>query len=356
MKKRKILISYFFKSDSIPLGFAFRDALTDMDYEVVTFHGQTEHPLWPFIKHINKILKIILSKRVDVTSGTSWSNQNYREKKLKELVSNFKPDIILVIRGNSFSGKTLKSIKSRYPSIKTVGWWVKDPRKDDEMLEDSKLYDYYLCMHDYGYTSKDNIKHLPVLGVYKNLYMRVQDRTESNLTKQICFVGGYSSRREVFIRELEGFQLEMYGPGWKKGKRVLNSNLMAMCKGSSIWGKQLVDLYNSSEIVLNISTWDSDGLGGQNLRLFDVPACGAFLLTDYSEEISEYYRLGVEIETFKTPDELRDKVDYYLKHPVEREHIAKLGYERVLKLPNYETRMKEMIKYIEVDSLRRNEN
>ena len=176
----------------------------------------------------------------------------------------------------------------------------------------------------------------------------MQDRIESNLTKQICFVGGYTSRREVFIRELEGFQLEIYGPGWKKGKRLLNSNLMTMHKGSSIWGRQLVDLYNSSEIVLNISSWNTDGLGGQNLRLFDVPACGAFLLTDYSEEISEYYRLGVEIETFKTSDELRDKVDFYLKHPVERERIAKLGYERALKLPNYETRMKEMIKFIEV--------
>ena len=103
------------------------------------------------------------------------------------------------------------------------------------------------------------------------------------------------------------------------------------------------------KIVLNISNWNNDVLGGQNLRLFDVPACGAFLLTDYSEEISEYYRLGVEIETFKTSDELRDKVDFYLKHPVERERIAKLGYERALKLPSYETRMKEMIKYVEVD-------
>ena len=127
------------------------------------------------------------------------------------------------------------------------------------------------------------------------------------------------------------------------------------------WGASQRDLFfldaNGEYVTeFNISTWDSDGLGGQNLRLFDVPACGAFLLTEYSEELSEHYRLGVEIETFKTPDELRDKVDYYLKHPVERERIAKLGYERVLKLPNYETRMKEMIKYIEVDSLRRNEH
>lgn len=348
MGKRKILISYFFKSDSIPLGFAFKDALLDIGYEVETFHGQTEHPFWPFIKHVNKILKIILSKRVDVTSGTSWNNQNYREKKLNELVDNFKPDIILIIRGNSFSEKTIRSIKLRHQNIKIVGWWVKDPRKDNQMVEDSKLYDYYLCMHDYGYTSTDNIKHLPVLGIYKHLYMRTQDRIDSNLTKQICFVGGYAPRRELFIRELEGFQLEIYGPGWRKGKRALDSNLMAMRKGSSIWGRQLVDLYNSSEIVLNISAWDSDDLGGQNLRLFDVPACGAFLLTDYSEEISEYYRLGVEIETFRSPEELRDKVDYFLKHPVERERIAKLGYERALKLPSYETRMKEMLKYIEV--------
>jgi spore maturation protein CgeB len=80
--------------------------------------------------------------------------------------------------------------------------------------------------------------------------------------------------------------------------------------------------------------------------LFDVPACGAFLLTDFSEEITEFYRIGVDIETFRDPEELYDKVKYYLKYPDKRDRIAKNGYEQTLKLPNYRDKMMNIINHI----------
>ena len=78
-------------------------------------------------------------------------------------------------------------------------------------------------------------------------------------------------------------------------------------------GEELVGLYNKTKIALNISQWDTASLSGLNLRIFDIPACGAFLLTDYSDALAEYFKPGEEIETFKDIAELKDKLSYYLK-------------------------------------------
>jgi spore maturation protein CgeB len=343
----KIIISYFFSTDAIPLGFACADAFSDLGFDVKTFHSQDEHPFWPFIKHFNKILKIIFRKHIDLTRGTQFNNQVYRENKLKNLISNFNPDILLVIRGNNYSQKALKSIKADHPKLKTIGWWVKDPRSDSQMVDDSKLYDHYFCMHKYGYNPKDdNIMHLPALGVYDQLYKPIHVSSNKNLTTDICFVGGFAKRRKEYIERITYLELEIYGPGWKKGKNSFDRRLRGVIKGSSIWGNDLVKLYNKSKIVLSIASWNPEELGGQNLRLFDVPACGAFLLTDFSEEITEFYRIGVDIETFRDPEELYDKVKYYLKYPDKRDRIAKNGYEQTLKLPNYRDKMMNIINHI----------
>jgi spore maturation protein CgeB len=81
--------------------------------------------------------------------------------------------------------------------------------------------------------------------------------------------------------------------------------------------------------------------------VFDVPATGAFLLTDYSPELEQHYRLGEEIVAYRDVDELRDKARYYLAHDAERTAIARRGYERALTLPTIRDRMAEVIRVVE---------
>lgn len=66
------------------------------------------------------------------------------------------------------------------------------------------------------------------------------------------------------------------------------------------------------------------------MRVFDVLACGGFVLAEASEDLAELLRPGVEVETWSTPEELVDKVRWYLAHPLEAEAIARKGRERVL--------------------------
>jgi hypothetical protein len=61
-----------------------------------------------------------------------------------------------------------------------------------------------------------------------------------------------------------------------------------------------------------------------------ITGSGGFLLTDYVKEIEQVFKPGVECETFKDLQELKDKIDYYLRHDEERKRIALAGKERTM--------------------------
>jgi spore maturation protein CgeB len=211
------------------------------------------------------------------------------------------------------------------------------------MLRDATVYDHYFCIHTHGYGPESAIRHLPALGIYARLYRPTAERSEANYVADIVFVGGHGERRERHLTPLLDHDLRIYGPGWRKGRRMLDTRLGRRWAESGIWGEPLVDLYCRSRIVLNVSSWDPQRLGGQNLRLLDVPATGAFLLTDHTDEVREYFTPGVEIETFASPEELCDKAAYYLAHADARERIARAGLERSRRLPTYEARMQALL-------------
>ncbi len=68
-----------------------------------------------------------------------------------------------------------------------------------------------------------------------------------------------------------------------------------------------------------------------NMRIFEATGCGSFLLTEYFDNLKDYFEIGKEIEVFRDEKELVDKIRYYLDHRQQREEIAKKGQERCLK-------------------------
>ena len=146
----------------------------------------------------------------------------------------------------------------------------------------------------------------------------------------VLFIGS-SDLRRIFILETIRSYVTVYGDRWSRNYPLMSDELKARVVDRSVWGEQLHQLIFSSKIVLNITRSHFYGAEtGINLRIFEALAAGAFLLTDYCDELTEIFVIGEEIEVFHSSAELVEKVEYYLANPQKRLEIARRGHQKFL--------------------------
>lgn len=75
---------------------------------------------------------------------------------------------------------------------------------------------------------------------------------------------------------------------------------------------ELPHFYPASTINFNCTSRQMPG--AVNQRVFDVPACGAFLLTDYREQIENLFDLESEVVTYQNPEEIPDLIKKYMRN------------------------------------------
>jgi spore maturation protein CgeB len=103
-------------------------------------------------------------------------------------------------------------------------------------------------------------------------------------------------------------------------------------------------VFHESRINLNITMRSISS--GLSQRVFDICACGGFLMCNYQEELPELFEPGEEVEVFSSKEELLDKTAWYLEHEEERKKIAERGLERVLKEHTWDMRIASLIKTV----------
>lgn len=358
MAKPRILVSYFFGPRTIPLGEFCARGFEAAGCEVYRFNSQLSHPLEHYgFKWLGKLARGLHLPDAYFREGHPWSNARYRERCLEAAIAGFRPDILFIIRGNSVSGEFLRRVKRQYDIRRTVGWWVKDPRPNDtQLIGDCRLYDHYFCIHRHGYTTADPIHYLPALGLDRRPTPpeasapapagATQHAPTGEPSLGIVLVGGWSQRREAYIREILDLPLTIIGPGWKKRGR-LESIHWHHVAASQLWGADVEALYRRARIVLNVTSWDPAALTGLNLRICDVPALGAFLLTDHADDLAEFVEPGCDVATFTTPADLRAKALYYLEHADARAAIARSGLRRAATtMPTYADKMAGILDFL----------
>lgn len=104
---------------------------------------------------------------------------------------------------------------------------------------------------------------------------------------------------------------------------------------------QMPQIFALSKINLNITARPIRT--GIPQRIWDIIGAGGFLLTNYQEELGNYFDIGKEIDVFGSEQELLEKIDYYLCHEEEREQMAKSAYEKVKTEHTYLLRMQQLL-------------
>jgi len=147
----------------------------------------------------------------------------------------------------------------------------------------------------------------------------------------------------VLWRACQQDRLERVGALSQTGVRVFGdpawADLLpdpAAYGGPLSYHRELPAFYQCVAVNLNLTSLQMRN--GLNQRVFDVPATGAFLLTDYKEALWELFD-PAEVVTFRTVDEAQDKIAFYLKYPETRRRLATRARERVLSQHTYSHRV-----------------
>lgn len=146
--------------------------------------------------------------------------------------------------------------------------------------------------------------------------------------------------RAYLLKSLsEQFEVTLYTGSDASGLPKVKKN------GRVHYYDEMPSVFAGSAINLNITLRSI--LTGIPLRVVDVAACRGFLISNYQEELADYFRIGEEIEVFTSKEELEDKCGYYLKHETKRQKIAERGFERVKRDFTFEERVRFMLDRID---------
>lgn len=244
--------------------------------------------------------------------------------------------------------------------IVTVNWYCNASYQFDLVSELAPAYSFSLVPEKFRLEDYRSVGACPVFcqeaanpDFYKP-YDLAQDH-------DVVFVGTAYGDRATHLRSLLQADIDAraYGVGWDKlarpaplrqrvwrlasqtKRRLLGVPLHGVLLpreacGGPLSDEDMVKMFSRSKITLGFSSVGDTGRSGQpvrqvRLRDFEVPMAGGFYMLEHCEEIEEFFVPGKEIVVFDGPDDLSDKVRYYLDHDQEREAIRCAGHERALR-------------------------
>ncbi len=103
-------------------------------------------------------------------------------------------------------------------------------------------------------------------------------------------------------------------------------------------------VYSNSMININLSSQQLDS--AVNQRVFDVPASGGFLLTDFKNSLPQLFDIESEIACFNSNEEMLELINYYSRHESERNKIVDAARWRINKEHMLIHRAEKMLDHI----------
>lgn len=105
--------------------------------------------------------------------------------------------------------------------------------------------------------------------------------------------------------------------------------------------EDLPAFYPMSKVSFNCTSRQMKG--AVNQRIFDVPACGGFVLTDYREQMEELFEPGSEIISYTDVGEIPELLEKWLGDESGRRAVSVAARNKILASHTYEHRLQNLI-------------
>ncbi|OAT80383.1 hypothetical protein A6M21_13525 [Desulfotomaculum copahuensis] len=147
--------------------------------------------------------------------------------------------------------------------------------------------------------------------------------------------------RSGIVQFLESEGLNIWGgENWRSVLRDANAY-----RGRIDYETETPILYRSADIIIDVPS--AQLLTSVNQRVFDVLAAGGFVVTHHQPDLDKFFKVGKEICSYRSKNELIKRIKHYLTCPDDRQEIIDAGRARVLKEHTYELRAKYLIDIME---------
>ncbi|MAH44344.1 hypothetical protein CMI37_00850 [Candidatus Pacearchaeota archaeon] len=231
-----------------------------------------------------------------------------RDNELIKLCEEKSPNLVIFSKCNQMHHRVVDECNKH---AKTVLWYMDALNNfNTELIEKVKRVSHFICGIDgvvpHGKEHNPNTVFLPQCPDEEMNFMLENIEYKHDAT----FIGNISPQTGTH------------------GDRLKYKTEVGFTHLEGVYGKEHNKVVNESKINLNFAHTST---AGASVRVFKILASGGFLLTTPWEGMEELFTVGEDLDTFESPQELREKIDFYLNNEQKRDEIRLNGHKTVQK-------------------------
>ncbi len=376
--------------------------ICELEYELQYEHLMNTKYGWSdfFKLHLEKkgvdVFEVVHNAKHLQNAWAKEHNISKDENILLSQIRYYRPDVIFFQDTKSFSGDFINHIRNIFSFVKIIFGHICAPFSKSE-IQTYKNYDFILtCLPTFqNILQQNNIKtYILYHGFEKSILENLQ--YNKLLESDFTFIGSlfsgnnfhnqridyleYILKTGIFVKLYTSIQqdsfigLKMKQTAYllsnlfpKLGLSFLNQQIKPLQKvavlkempsklklhklildnaiNKSFFGMDMYNVLFNSKIVFNAHGGVS-GNYAANIRMFEATGVGSLLLTDYKDNIKDFFEPDYEIITYKTAEECADKAKWLLQNQDKAKQIAQNGQKRTLKNHNLEDRFIQVYEII----------
>lgn len=261
----------------------------------------------------------------------------------------FRPHLMAVVKGAYIMPSTLRRIKEEIGAM-LINYATDDPfnraNTTPDLVGGIPVYDVYACTKR---AIMDDVRRAgcraaiyTMFGYNPSVHFPERPATVDEAQRfrsDVVLAGGADPDRFRDLEPLLGsrdISLALYGGYWTRDRRFT-----PYARGFAIGRDYRLALGGARIALCLVRRANRDG---HAMRSFEIPACGAFMLAERTDEHLALFREGEEAAFFGSPEELLEKIRYYLAHDGERARIARAGHARITTgRHTYRDRLQEIV-------------
>jgi spore maturation protein CgeB len=248
-------------------------------------------------------------------------------------------DVVWVEAAPMIRAVTLRAVKRLNPRAPLV-WYSEDdsmnPRHRSRWMERSfGLFDLWVTTKSFNARPEE----VPSFGARRVLFVHNSfdptvhcpvELTEDERREwgaDVGFVGTYEAPRAASMLRLAqaGFTVRVWGNGWSA---LAGRHPNLMVENRAVYDGLYARVISASRVNLAFLRKGNRDL--QTCRTMEIPACGGFMLHEYSDEAAALFPPGRAAAFFKDDDELCRQTAQWLADPTARLAVAQAGRRHAL--------------------------